>query len=200
MSHYFVNDDNVKSDKRKLLFNFNNRSFCFFSDNGVFSKNEIDEGSEFLLDTYIKFGKKGAVLDVGAGVGVLGITISVLNDCDVCMLEINKRAVDLCEQNISLNKALRCKVYESDVYEKAQDKYDVVISNPPIRAGKKIVFEILEKAKDYLNDNGELWVVIRKNQGADSAKKKMYDVFGNCENIKKNKGFYILKSVKEGKV
>ena len=196
MSHYFVNDENVKSDKRKLFFNYNDRNFSFFSDNGVFSKNEIDEGSEFLLDTYFKFGKKGSVLDVGAGVGVLGITISILNDCDVCMLEINKRAVDLCEQNISLNKAHRCEVRESDVYEKASGKYDIVISNPPIRAGKKVVFEILERAKEHLNDNGELWAVIRKNQGADSAKKRMMEVYGNCEIIKRNKGFYVLKSIK----
>ena len=76
-------------------------------------------------------------------------------------------------------------------------KFDVIISNPPIRAGKKVVFEILKKAKEHLNENGELWVVIRKSHGADSAKKKLEEVYGNCEIVKRDKGFYVLKSVME---
>jgi len=195
MSHYFVNDNNVKSEKRNLYFEFKERNFRFVSDNGVFSKNEIDDGSALLLKTYIDNGKIGRVLDVGSGVGVIGIVISKINDCEVDMLEINKRAVDLCKENIVFNDVKKCNVYESDVYEKAEGKFDVVVSNPPIRAGKKVVFDILTRAKDYLNDEGELWVVIRKNQGADSAKKQMIQVYGNCEIVKKDKGFYILKSV-----
>ena len=196
MSHYFVNDNNVKSDKRNLYFEFKGINFRFTSDNGVFSKNEIDDGSALLLKTYIENGKVGRTLDVGSGVGLLGIVISKTNNCEVDMLEINKRAVDLCEENISYNCVDKCNVYESDLYEKANDMYDVVVSNPPIRAGKKVVFEILEKSKDYLKKDGELWIVIRKNHGADSAKKKLIEVYGNCECVKKDKGFYILKSVK----
>lgn len=196
MSHYFMNDDSVKSNKKKLCFNFQNKMFEFVSDNGVFSKNEIDEGSEILLKAYLSKGKIGRMVDVGGGIGVLGITVSKINDVEVDMLEINKRAVDLCEENIKINGASKCRVYESDIYEKADGVYDVVISNPPIRAGKKVVFEILEKAKNYLVEGGELWVVIRKNQGADSAKKKMIEVFSNCDVIKKDKGFYVLKSMK----
>lgn len=196
MSHYFVNDENVRSNKRYLTFHFMGKQFKFVSDNGVFSKNEIDEGSKILLENYLKFGKRGDVLDVGAGIGVLGIAVSTINQSDVTMLEINKRAVNLCEENIVLNKAVKCKVFESNVYEKASGRYDVVISNPPIRAGKAVVFEILEKANEFLNDEGQLWVVIRKSQGADSAKKKMNEVYGNCEIVRRDKGFYVLKSVK----
>jgi len=196
MSHYFINDESIKSSKRILNYSYDNLSFKFVSDNGVFSKNEIDDGSDVLLKCYLRNGKTGRVLDVGSGVGFLGIIISKVNDCEVDMLEINNRAVELCKENIALNKVDECNVYESNIYEKANGKYDVVISNPPIRAGKKVVFEILEKAKDYLNDNGELWVVIRKSHGADSAKKKIEEVFGNCEIIKRDKGFYVLRSVK----
>ncbi len=197
MGHYFVNDDSLKSEKRNLYFNFKGFAFKFSSDNGVFSKNEIDEGSEILLTAFLNSEKRGRTLDVGAGVGVIGITIAKVADSEVDMLEINKRAVGLCEENIILNGVSNCKVYESDIYEKANGRYDVVISNPPIRAGKKVVFEILEKAKEYLSEQGELWVVIRKNQGADSAKKKMTEVYGNCEIVKRDSGFYILKSVVE---
>lgn len=197
MSHYFINDEKVKSNRRILNYNFDNLSFKFVSDNGVFSKDEIDEGSDTLLKCYLKKGKKGKTLDVGSGVGFLGIVISKVNDCEVSMLEINSRAVELCKENIALNNVNKCDVYESNLYEKANGKYDIVISNPPIRAGKRVVFEILEKSIEYLNDLGELWIVIRKSHGADSAKKKMNEVFGNCEIVERNKGFYVLKSVKK---
>ena len=195
MSHYFVSDDKVKSERRNLFYSCNDVTLKFISDNGVFSKNEIDEGSDILLRSYLKKGKVGKTLDVGAGVGVIGITISKLNNVNVTMLEINKRAVDLCSENIRCNDVVdKCEVLESDIYEKVSGLYDVVISNPPIRAGKKVVFEVLERAKEFLNENGELWAVIRKNQGADSAKKKMMEVYGNCEIVKRDRGFYILKS------
>ena len=196
MSHYFINDDKVKSNRRILNYYYNNYLFKFVSDNGVFSKNEIDEGSDTLLKCYLSKGKNGRVLDVGSGVGFLGVVINKVNDCEVDMLEINSRAVELCEENIKVNNVSSCNVYESNIYEKAEGKYDVVISNPPIRAGKKVVFEILEKSIYYLNDFGELWIVIRKSHGADSAKKKMMEVFGNCEIVERNKGFYVLVSVK----
>lgn len=197
MSHYFMNDKNVKSYKRVLDYNFGNVTFKFNSDNGVFSKNEIDDGSDTLLHSYLEKGKNGRVLDVGSGVGFLGIVINRINGCAVDMLEINARAVELCKENIVLNKCNNCNVYESDLYEKANGTYDVVISNPPIRAGKKVIFEIFEKSYDYLNDNGELWIVIRKSHGSDSAKNKIESVFGNCEIVKRNKGFYVLKAVKK---
>ncbi len=197
MSHYFENDNNVKSSKRILNYTYNGNNFKFVSDNGVFSKSEIDEGSRILLENYLKLGKKGKVLDVGAGIGFLGISISKINNCKVDMLEINNRAIDLSKENILLNKVNGCNAYESDLYEKANGLYDVVISNPPIRAGKKVVFEIFEKSIDYLTSNGELWIVIRKSHGADSAKKKIEEVFGNCEIVKRDKGFYVLKSIKD---
>ena len=196
MSHYFENDSSLKSEIRIIGFDYRGQRLKFYSDNGVFSKNEIDEGSITLLDAYLDNGKIGKTLDVGSGLGVLGITVSKINGCIVDMLEINKRAVDLCKKNIEVNGASKCNVYESDIYSSIEGIYDVIISNPPIRAGKKVVFKILEDAYNFLDDNGELWVVIRKNQGADSAKKRMTEVFGNCEIIKRNKGFYILKSIK----
>ena len=84
----------------------------------------------------------------------------------------------------------------SSIYENVSHCFDVIVSNPPIRAGKKVVFDILEKAYDHLNNQGELVIVIQKKQGAPSAKKKMEEVFGNCEIVKRDKGYFILKSIK----
>lgn len=88
-------------------------------------------------------------------------------------------------------------IFQSNIYEQVEGHFDHVISNPPIRAGKQVVHEIIEKSKDFLETSGDLTIVIQKKQGAPSAKSKMEDVFGNCEILKKDKGYYILRSVKE---
>ena len=108
------------------------------------------------------------------------------------MIDINKRAIHLCEMNIKSNK-VKAKVFESNIYENVKDKYDVIITNPPIRAGKKIVLEILERAKEFLNKDGELWFVIRKDQGAKSIAEELKNTY-NLEILKKSKGFYIFKA------
>ena len=108
------------------------------------------------------------------------------------MVDINKRAIHLCEMNIKLNK-INAKIIESNIYENVNDKYDIIVTNPPIRAGKKVVLEILERAKEFLNKNGELWFVIRKDQGAKSMAKEIENTY-NLEILKKSKGFYIFRA------
>lgn len=197
MSQYFENDKNVKSDIRLLTFKFGNYNFNFYSDNGVFSKNEIDYGSKFLIECFLKENRCGKVLDVGGGIGVISIIISKIlgNTCD--MVEINERAIELSNKNISLNHLEdKVKTIKSDVYEKVTSKYDFVITNPPIRAGKKVIYDILLGAYERLNENGELWFVMRKNHGGLSAQKDVGKVFGNCEIIDRDKGFYIFRAIK----
>ena len=71
------------------------------------------------------------------------------------------------------------------------------VNNPPIRAGKKVVHQILSEAEPLLKVGGTLTIVIQKKQGAPSAKSKMEEVFGNAEIVAKDKGYYIIRSVKE---
>ena len=112
------------------------------------------------------------------------------------MADINNRALDLARQNVERNE-VEATIFQSNIYEQVKGKFDHVISNPPIRAGKQVVHEIIEKSKDFLETGGDLTIVIQKKQGASSAKSKMEDVFGNSEIVKKDKGYYILRSVKE---
>ena len=94
---------------------------------------------------------------------------------------------------MSANKFL---IYKSFIYENVQGSYDVIVTNPPVRAGKEVVTTILQESIEHLNENGSLWVILQKKQGAPSAKKKMEEVFGNCEIVKRDKGYYLLHSVK----
>lgn len=193
MEHYFTNNENLDSNLRVLTYNYKGETFSFYSDLGVFSKDRIDYGSRLLVETFFELNKRKSnrVLDVGCGIGYIGITISKILNISSDMIDINKRCIHLTEMNIKKND-VRGNVFLSNIYENVTNKYDLIISNPPIRAGKQIVLEILLKAKEYLMEEGELWFVMRKDHGAKSTLKCLENVY-NCEIMKKNKGFYIIK-------
>ena len=196
MSHYFENDNNLKSEIKELSYKYDSSFFAFYSDNGVFSKNSIDYGSKLLLETYLKEAENDIrVLDVGCGYGYLGIVIGVFTNSYVDMIDVNKRAVHLAQKNIKRYKDFKGRAFLSDAYQEIQDKYNVIITNPPIRVGKDKVLEILENAFDHMEDDGKLYFVIRKDQGALSIKKRLEST-QKIEIINKDKGYFVFKSIK----
>lgn len=192
MEHYFTNNQHLKSEIRVIDFSYGENNFKFKSDNGVFSKNKIDYASLFLVKTFFDNKKRDfdKILDIGCGYGFIGITISKLLDKHVDMADINKRAVHLCKMNIEDNK-VDANVIESNIYENITDKYDLIITNPPIRAGKEVLYEFIKGGLVRLNKDGELWFVISKDQGAKSLKKELEKTY-NCTLIEKSKGFWVI--------
>ena len=192
MEHYFTNPENLKSEIRCIKFSLDAYDFMFKSDNGVFSKNRIDYASLFLVKTFLATNKKevNSILDIGCGYGFIGITLSKILNKHVDMIDINKRAVHLCKMNIEENK-VDCTCVEGNIYEGVDKKYDLIITNPPIRAGKKVLMEFLEGGLARLNKDGELWFVISKDQGAKSVK-KVLEKSSSCEIIEKSKGFWVI--------
>lgn len=193
MEHYFTNDPNLKSEIKKINYQKDNTSFCFFSDNGVFSKGKIDYGSSFLIDTFLKNKDTDikSLLDVGCGYGFMGIVLSKLMNIEVDMIDINKRALHLAERNIKENE-VKANAFLSNSYENIEKKYDCILSNPPIRAGKNVVMDILINAKLHLNKNGRVWFVMRKDHGVKSTIKTLEEYY-KTEIIEKSKGFYVVK-------
>ena len=193
MAHYFTNENNLKSEIRTIRYTNGDFSLVFNSDNGVFSKDHLDFGSKLLIETMIKhIDKNKSILDVGCGYGFIGISLAKILNSKVVMVDINKRAVHLTNMNIKENK-VNAQAFESNIYENIKEKFDVIVSNPPIRAGKNIVLEILERAHEFLNINGELWFVIRKDQGAKSIAKELEKIY-KIEIMEKSKGFYIFRA------
>ena len=193
MSHYFMNDENLVSQVRELIYKYASFSFTFFSDNGVFSKKSIDYGSKLLLESYLKDDTDSRkVLDVGCGYGFIGTVISIVNGSYVDMVDVNKRAVHLTKRNIKKYDNFKGSVFLSDAYSEVKDTYDVIITNPPIRVGKQKLLEILTGAFDHLNEDGVLYFVIRKDQGALSIK-KILENDRIVETINKDKGYFIYK-------
>ena len=196
MAHYFENDDSVISEPATITYDFQGQHLTYTTDHGVFSRQRLDYGSRVLMDA-IDIGNAKSMLDVGCGYGTMGSALkSVHEDLQVLMTDVNKRAISLAKENIKCNNLEGIDVIESDVYENVHDRYDLVISNPPIRAGKKVVSAIISGSYDHLNEGGRLVIVIQKKQGAPSAKKLMEEIFGNATVIKKDKGYYILQSYK----
>lgn len=197
MGQYFNNDPNLVSNERKITYTFLGENISLISDNGVFSKNRVDFGTNVLLNSLEDLSNITSVLDVGCGIGTIGIAIGKkYKHLNVDMIDVNERAISLTNKNINNNKISNAKVYLSNLYTNVNNKYDMIISNPPIRAGKKIVHGVVEEGYNYLNSKGFIYVVIQKKQGAESMKKKMEEVFNNVEVINKENGYYILKSVK----
>ena len=195
MKHYYTENDDLISEPEQFIFNYRGKTLTFVSDNGVFSKKMIDYGSRVLLETISIDSSKKTLLDVGCGYGTFGIALkSVYPFLEIDMIDINDRALNLARENLKLNND-NANVYLSNTYEKVENKYDLIVTNPPIRAGKEIVTKILVDSKKYLNLNGEIWIVIQKKQGAPSAKKNLESVFKKVDIVKRDKGYYILRAV-----
>lgn len=191
MGQYFTNDESLKSEYRNIKYKYLDNEFNFTSDLGVFSKDKIDFASKLLVETYFKYGKKERqVLDVGCGYGFIGITISKIMNSFVDMIDVNKRAVHLTEINIKNNK-VNANAFVSNIYENVDKKYDVIITNPPIRAGKSVYMKIINDAINNLNDGGELWFVMNKDHGAKTVIEKIKNAY-NVNVLEKEKGFFVI--------
>lgn len=196
MSQYFDNDKSIKSEKRSIKFYFRNREYSLISDNGVFSKDKFDYGTRVLLESINIDDLSGNVLDLGCGIGVVGIILKSINkNINVDMVDVNERAIELTRENLKLY-SFDNNVFVSDVYENVKCKYDYIITNPPIRAGKDIVRRFLLGSYDYLKDNGTLYFVMRKDHGAKSMIKELENIF-DVKVINRDKGFFVVRAFKK---
>lgn len=192
MSHYFTNDE-IKSNEKIYVTKINDIELKFYTDNGVFSKNKLDFGTRTLLENLEIDRFRGKILDFGCGIGPIGIYLSLKTKEKIDMIDINKRSISLAIKNSKLNNA-NTNIFESNIYEKINKKYDFIVSNPPIRVGNEVLYKILFEAKEHLNENGELWIVINKDQGAKTITKNL-EQFYDVTIVEKNKGFYVIKAV-----
>ena len=199
MQHYFIEKEHKASDYFEFDGLIADMKLKFRSCDSIFSKNEVDEGTLTLLNTiFDKVELSGNGLDLGCGYGVIGISIIKKLGLNCDMIDVNGTAVDLALHNLMLNGIRSgANVFKSDGFEQVKNTYDFIVTNPPIKTGKALLFSLMDGCFEHLNKGGTLTLVIRKNHGEESLKKKLTELFGNCEILKRNKGFYILHCVKE---
>ena len=198
MSHYYDQEPQSVSKERTISFEIYGKKISLVADNGVFSKNKVDEGSLYFLKTILPLNLGKKILDIGCGYGTIGLTIALFKDeASVDLADINTRALALCEMNArNLDIKDRVKIINSDVYSNIKDKYESIVVNPPIRAGKIVTYAMYEGAKQRLIDGGCLYVVIRKAQGAESASQYIEELFGNVEMLGRHKGYHVYRAMK----
>jgi len=191
MAHYFTNEDNIKNNFKEIKFELKGREYQFITNSGVFSKDGLDFGTKTLLNNLPLEKMHGKILDFGCGYGVIGIFLALNTDAYIDMVDINLRALKLAKDNSIKNKA-NVNIYESNIYTNIKNKYNYIVTNPPIRVGKKILYEILFDAKKHLLPKGELWLVINKDQGAKTAVRDLEKIY-KVEIVDKNKGFFVIR-------
>lgn len=188
MKHYFTDNQDLPSQPVEQIFYFASNPYSFLVDAGVFSKSQIDYGTRILLEVLIQEQLQGTLLDLGCGYGAIGkILKHYFPQLQITCCDINSRAVWLATKN-----APNCKVLQSDGFANVKQTFNTIVSNPPIRVGKAKIYEMFMEAYQHLEENGRLYLVIRKQQGAQSAMNYLTTVFGNCKCVEKDSGYWIL--------
>ncbi|MBH8607342.1 class I SAM-dependent methyltransferase [Thermoactinomyces sp. CICC 10521] len=192
--HYFSANPRVKSEVREVKAKLLGMPFTFKTDAGVFSKKGVDFGSRLLIET-VTIEPGSSVLDLGCGYGVIGIAIAkAIPNVRVVLADVNERAVELARENARVNQAeANTDLFVSDGFSAIkQFQFNHILFNPPIRAGKATIYRLFAEAKTQLAAGGSLWIVIRKQQGAASAKKELEQHFGDVQAVAQKKGYWII--------
>lgn len=197
MSHYYLNDDNLKDNIKTIEFTLFNQKYMFKTNDGVFSKNRLDFGSKLLIESVLINEDIKEIADIGSGYGPIGITLAKVNpNVNFHLYEINKKAIELAYQNKKINQVNNVFIYENNALDDVNKTFDLIVTNPPIRAGKDVVFKFYEQAHKCLNKGGFLYVVIQKKQGAESTFNKLTLLFENVNVLTKKSGYWIVRAQK----
>jgi 16S rRNA (guanine1207-N2)-methyltransferase len=195
--HYYVEEPKSKYIEHIIRAKIMNYDLIFKSASGVFSAKEIDKASLLLIEN-ADMPTHSMILDLGCGYGMIGIVAAKHNPtCQIILTDINKRAVKLAKENVLLNRVGNAEVRQGDIYESVQDsKFDVILLNPPMAAGRDIVMRMIKHAPEYLTKTGSLQIVANKNKGGKYLFDEMAKIFSEVKVLKKSGGFWVVKGAK----
>jgi 16S rRNA (guanine1207-N2)-methyltransferase len=190
--HYYTENPNSAHDERRIALRALGNDLTFVTDAGVFSRDGLDRGTEVLLEALPPL--EGRVLDLGCGWGAVGVALGKRYPAlDIVMTDINSRAVELARRNLAENGVMAA-VLQGDGFDAVEGRFDAIVTNPPIRAGKAVIYGLFARARDYLEPDGALYVVIRKQQGAPSALKYLKEIYSRAETVDRASGFHVLRA------
>lgn len=193
--HYYTSEPSSAHRPNAVAVNVLGQALRFDTDAGVFSRDGLDFGSRLLIESLPEL--TGRVLDMGAGWGAIGVALAAANpEAEFVLCDINRRAVELSRGNIQANGLKNARAIESDGFDAVEGLFDAIVTNPPIRAGKQLIYRLFDGARDRLKPGGSLYIVIRKQQGAPSALKHLEEVYGQASVIERDKGFWIIEARK----
>lgn len=192
MEHYYSENPNAAHDERTVIFEALDEKLTCVTDAGVFCRDGLDMGTRVLLETLPE--ARGRVLDLGCGWGAVGIVLGKkYPGARIVMTDINSRAVELAVRNLRSNGVANAQVLQGDGFEYVDGNFDLIALNPPIRTGKQAIYAMFAASAKRLNPGGALYIVIRKQQGAESAEKYLNTIFESVERVSRDKGYWVLK-------
>ncbi len=193
MSHYFIDDKNVKSDIRTIHYEYKGIGMTFKTDNGLFSKEHVDYASDILIKALPIL--RGKVLDLGCGYGPIGISLAKAFDIDLTMVDVNPKAIEFSKINCQAN-GIEADILLSDGFKELKGTFDAIVLNPPIHAGKQVIYGMYEDAYKFLNPGGSFYLIIQKKHGAKTTLEKLDTIFNQIETLYKKKGIFVLECMK----
>ena len=198
--HYYARRPSSAHRPGELSVRVRGLSLRLRTDTGVFSRGELDRGTELLLEAFDP-NPCALILDLGCGYGVLGLVAAKLSEGGHAILtDVNERAASLARANIRGNGIANAEVRVGNLYEPVRDlAFDHIVCNPPIRAGRAVVDRIVADAPAHLLNGGQLWLVARTRQGAETLQGRMREAFGNAQVVKRGSGYKVLRSTKGAK-
>ena len=189
--HYYSSTPTSAHDVRRVRAECLGLTLWFDTDAGVFSRDGLDQGTRVLLEALP--GLRGRVLDLGCGWGPVGAFVKRVNpSVDLVMTDVNPRAVELSQRNCALN-GVEAAIAQGDGFENVEGGFDYIITNPPIRTGKETIYGLFREGFARLNASGEMYIVIRKQQGAQSALRMLKEMDENAEAVAKKGGYWVLR-------
>ena len=190
--HYYTENPQSAHDERLIVVRALGNVLRFTTDAGVFSRDGLDRGTEVLLNALPEL--KGRVLDLGCGWGAVGVALGKrYPELDIVMTDINSRAVGLARRNLAEN-GVSATVLQGDGFAAVEGRFDAIVTNPPIRAGKAVVYALFAQAREHLNPGGALYAVVRKQQGAPSALKYLREIYSRAEIVDRGSGFHVMRA------
>lgn len=196
--HYYSNKPQSEVVTETNEYTLKGNSLTITSGTGVFSKKNINFGSQVLIDSFIVPEVSGDILDLGCGYGPIGLALAThYKDRSVVMVDVNERAISLAEKNAHQNQVTNVHIMQSDGFSGVADQsFAAVVTNPPIRAGKKVIYAFFQESVNQLVNGGELWIVIQKKQGAPSAINYLHSLFNRVEVVTRKKGYFVIRAIK----
>jgi len=195
MSQYFTENFSILTNERKLALDVFGHKLQFLTNNGLFSCNKVDDASLLLVQSMPAC--KGFLLDIGCGYGVIGIILAKINEISLFQSDINRVALEYAKKNAALN-SVETTLIHSDGFKNITGNFDIITLNPPIHAGKEVMYRLYEESAAFLNPGGSFYVVIQKKHGAESSIKKLQSIYQHVHILYKKKGVYVLQCIVTG--
>lgn len=196
--HYYTARPEAAHDEHRFTATLRGTPYTFITDAAVFSRERVDFGSQLLIET-MEIPESAVVLDLGCGYGPVGtVAARLAHRGRAYLVDVNERAAELAHRNLAENGIANAEVRVGDGLAPVQGTaFDAILTNPPIRAGKAVIYRLVDEAHQALRPGGSLWVVIQTKQGAPSMKRRLQALFGEVEDAARQAGYHVFRAVKK---